>query len=323
MKMKKIIVLTIIAAFLLSSCNSIPELTEEERERIIQGSVFTPQNVETIKYVPYEVVKYVYPEEAKVETISVKSSNDNIVEEMIDQNSISVQTSSDFHNAIVEYSFIDGKIYDIFTSPNHVTDIRLAPGETISGDAAIGDSESWQLSTAISNENGRSVTHIYIKPATIGLETTIIIPTDQRTYYIRLISYENLYMVGVRWNYPQTMTFGTNQNQEVVNSTETQLSINVEAMNNQYDIKGDKVIWKPVSVFDDGVHTYIQFDPRFNSSSGAPALYFLPKESTSESKMEVVNYIIRGNLYITDFVLQDKEAWYLMADKKNVKITRK
>lgn len=321
--MKKAIYILITLALLFPSCSSVRQLTDEERSRLIEGSVFQPEPTTTIEYIPYEVVRYVYPEEGIVKEDRNHKNQGELLEDATENSSVTVQSTADFRNAIVEYSFVDGKIYDIFTSPDHVTDIRLQPNEVISGEAAIGNANAFQLTTSASTENGTSVTHIYIRPVTTGLDTSMIIPTNQRTYYLRILSYEDLHMVGVRWNYPILYTFPSpTGGTETDASIDTGISISVENLNYNYKISGDNTVWKPVVVFDDGVHTYIQFDPRFNSSAGAPALYLLPTRSSSESKMEVVNYVIRGNLYITDFVIQDRQVWYLMSDKHSVKISR-
>ena len=317
--MKKILYFAAIA-LLVTSCSTVSTLTEEERAMLIEGQVFSNQEVYSkVEYVP--VVKYVFPEENKIITSPGGSvpTRDEIISGAIDESLVTADADTEFLNSITEYNFQDGMIYEIVTSPKHVTDIRLAPGETISGDAALGDSSSWQMSTALSSENGRSVTHIYVKPVSSNLETTMIVPTDQRTYYLRLRSYDELHMLGVRWLYPGITTFG---NPASDGASEATISLDVASMNFDYEIKGDDTFWKPVRVFDDGIRTYFQFDPRFSTSSGAPALYLLPKKSNGKSKAEVVNYIVKGNMYIADFVLQDKQAWFLMTDKDEVKITK-
>lgn len=302
----------------MTACSTFTPLTEEEQAMLIEGHVFTEEDNPTkVEYVPVEVVKYVFPEEGKIVETQSQADSEEIVSDAIENSVVTADANTEFLNSITEYNFQDGKIYEIFTSPKHVTDVRLAPGETISGDAAIGDSESWQMTTAVSSENGRSVTHIYIKPVTSGLETTMIIPTDQRTYYIRLRSFDSLHMLGVRWLYPGIATFGNPDGQ-----VDPGIDLDVSELNFNYKISGDKPFWRPVAVFDDGTRTYFQFDPRFSNASGAPALYLLPKKSNGASKAEVVNYIVKGNMYIADFVLQDKQAWFLMTDKDQVKIAK-
>ena len=326
MKITTLTAIGILAAFVLISCSSISPLSEEEAAMLVEGTVFEPDETEKTVYVPVETVRYIVTDSNNSDRIENDSSTDipedatsfgDYLNSSVARNTVSVGSGTDFTNAIVEYNFLDGKIYEIFTSPNKVTDIRLAPGETISGEAAIGDSESWQMVTATSSEKGRAVTHIYVRPVTSGLETTMIIPTDQRTYYLLLTSTKNVYMVGVRWKYPGIATF------EASADSIPSVSISVENMNSNYTIKGDNVFWKPTMVFDDGLRTYFQFDPRFNTSAGAPSLYLLPREGSNTSKAEIINYVIRGNFYIADFVLQDKQSFMLMTQDNRVEITRK
>ncbi len=326
MKQNSVKIIVPLLLLFLTACSSTVELTPEEQASLIQGTVFKTEETVRIEYQPYEVIKYVYPEEQKIVVPNTQStSSGEIIENKLEENTINVESASDFVNGIVQYNFLDGKIYDIFTTPGHVTDIRLSPGESISGKAAIGDSESWQIDTAVSSENGRSVTHIYVKPVTIGIETSMIIPTDQRTYYINLKSFESMHMVGVRWNYPGVMTFGSDiaTSTSNIDGSKTEITISPDALHTKYKISGSNTIWRPTAVFDDGIHTYFQFDPRFSNSAGAPALYLLPSPLASEKNIEVINYVVKGNMYITDFVLQDKQTWLLMNDKAKVKITRK
>ena len=327
MKITRLAAIGLLASFILISCSSISPLSEEEEAMLIEGTVFEPDETEKTVYVPVETVRYVLTSDDKSIRIENDSSSDIskdaetagvYLNSSVDMNTVSVSSETDFRNAIVEYNFLDGKIYEIFTSPNKVTDIRLAPGETISGEAAIGDSESWQMVTASSSERGRAVTHIYVRPVTTGLETTMIIPTDQRTYYLLLTSTEDVYMVGVRWKYPGISTFGSSSDASIPS-----VSISVEDMNSNYTIKGDNVFWKPTMVFDDGIRTYFQFDPRFSTSAGAPALYLLPRKGAGTSNAEIINYVIRGNFYIADFILQDKQSFMLMTQDDRVEITRK
>ena len=188
MKITRLTAVGILAAFMLISCSSISPLSEEEAAMLVEGTVFEPDETEKTVYVPVETVRYIVTDSNNSDRIENDSSIDipedatssgDYLNSSVSRNTVSVGSGTDFTNAIVEYNFLDGKIYEIFTSPNKVTDIRLAPGETISGEAAIGDSESWQMVTATSSEKGRAVTHIYVRPVTSGLETTMIIPTDQ------------------------------------------------------------------------------------------------------------------------------------------------
>ncbi len=319
--MKKAWILLIIVLTLIS-CGSTKriELPLVALDNINDGEVF--ESEKTIQYIPIETIQYVVVES---EINEAKSSlPEDLISSATVNNTVTVDENS-FRNSIVEYFFEDGKIYDIFTSINEVTDIRLAPGEEISGEAALGDSASWMMNTAITSESGRQTTHIYVKPISSGLSTSMIIPTNQRTYYIRLRSFTNLNMVGVRWKYPELKTFNSfSSSTEGINSAIPDIHIDADNLYWAYTFSGDtKVWWKPIAVFDDGIHTFIQFDSRFSLTSGAPALYLLQKEKSNKNKAEIINYLIRGNLYITDSILAKGQALLLVSDKDQLKIVRK
>ena len=71
-----------------------------------------------------------------------------------------------------------------------------------------------------------------------------------------------------------------------------------DALNFNYRISGADVPWKPVQVFSDRRHTYIQFTDAAVLAGDMPALF------TGEGKGQaLVNYDARGNAYIADRVL--------------------
>lgn len=326
MKKYSLISIILIIAIVFSSCatsKTIP-LTQEQLEKLIPLNQEIVENTVTIeKEVPVESPYYVFIKDNQDGKSGVLTQEELL--KSVNEGNIVDTTSltSTFGNTIVEYYFEDGKIYDVLTSINEVTDIRLQPGEEISGDAALGDSSQWLLTTSSTTENGKSVIHIFIKPTAAGLSTSLIIPTNYRSYYIRLRSSEDLNMIGVRWKYPEFKTFSSPSFSSTTTETTTS-SVNIENINWDYSISGDnKIWWKPISVFDDGDKTYIQFDPRFSSSSGAPTMYLLPKNTSSNKEAETLNYRTKGNLYIIDGIIDKTQGLLLMSEKQTVKITRK
>lgn len=300
-------------------------MSQEQLDSLVQLSplVDEPEKV----YVPMETIRYVFPDTPMGVPMVIDEKTDATPEELVSgslpDNVMTVTSPTDFTNSIVEYDFFDGKIYEIFTSPNRVTDLRLAPGEAMTGDTAIGDSTRWQFAATSSQEYGQPVQHLFIRPSVAGIDTTMIIPTNYRTYYLQLRSYEDLYMVGVRWRYPQVFTFaadGTAQNVQQVSEG----LVSAADIDFGYQISGNNQIsWKPTAVYSDGIHTYFQMDPRFSTTAGAPALYLLPdKGSSSEKNLEVINYRVKGNLYIADFVLTGKQAFMFMAFKNDSKVDK-
>ena len=96
--------------------------------------------------------------------------------------------------------------------------------------------------------------------------------------------------------------------------------MNTDQIDFAYKIEGkDSLTWKPTGVYSDGIRTCLQMDPRFENFTGAPALYLLPTKNASDSNLEVVNYRVKGNLYIVDFVITDQQALMLMAYSGNSK----
>lgn len=324
MKNKLLSLAITLIPLVLGGCASAPRLSEADRAALVPATVFTePERTVEVKEV--EVVRYVYPETGVIsETKSPNRPGTDPSTTAQDESTVTVTSSMDFQQSIAEYDFLHGRIYEVFTSPDHVTDIRLAPGEAVSGNAAIGDALSWQLEQTQSTEAGQTITHIYVKPTLAGLETTMVVPTSQRTYYLKLKSFEKMHMVGVQWRYPVPFTFaGSASALSGQASDSPRILVDVENTNYSYKIQGQNIFWKPTNVFDDGTHTYFVFDPRFSSSAGAPALYLLPSKHSQSNKVQVVNYRTQGNMYIADFVIEDNQAWLLMAENTQVKVTRK
>lgn len=313
--------------FFLIGCSTT--LSDEQLNSMVPLTEMVSEPEKII--VPVEKVRYVFPDTAMVVEQTFEEQNGATDEELVgasnEENITTVTSALDFRNTIVEYDFEDGEAYTIITSPTAVTDLRLQPGEQITGDAAIGDPSRWQFQVSNSTENGQPVCHLFIRPHSPGLQTSMIVPTNYRTYYFSLRSTENVYMLGVRFRYPLSMTFSGSVATDAYGNDVPHVAdslVNVDQINFRYKIEGkDSLVWKPTAVFSDGIHTYLQMDPRFSNSTGAPALYLLPSKNTSESNLEVINYRVQGNVYIVDFVLEEKQAFMLMAftnDKKQEKV---
>lgn len=93
-----------------------------------------------------------------------------------------------YFNAVQSWPFEPGARYKIYTAPMYVTDVALRPGEQIQGQIAAGDTVRWLTAVGSSMVNGLQQQHVYIKPTRPGLETNVVIQTDQRTYFADLYS---------------------------------------------------------------------------------------------------------------------------------------
>ena len=80
--------------------------------------------------------------------------------------------------------------------------IELQSGEKLVGEPQIGDSVRWNLSPAMYGSGTSSTSVIVLKPQGPGLDTNLLITTDRRAYYLRLLSKPDDYVARVAFAYP-------------------------------------------------------------------------------------------------------------------------
>ena len=207
--------------------------------------------------------------------------------------------SGDYINSIVRYDYAEGIIYQVYTSPKHITDIRLEEGEAVNGSPCAGDTSNWSIVHTVSGSGKNTREHLIVKPFKPGLETNLIITTNKRTYYLEIKSFNETYMAGVSWTYP-------NNQMENISSKTLRKSIgeniSLDNLNFDYKIKisGD-ALYKPVSVFDDTEKTYIQFSPKI-SQRELPPLFVL----TDGKETQLVNYrySVERHCYVVDCIFE-------------------
>lgn len=160
----------------------------------------------------------------------------------------------------------------------------------------IGDAVRWQIAPAIGADNK---TQLVVKPINIGLETSLVIITDKRTYHIKLISRDKDYMSKIAFKYPSNMAkqwqdyYQKTQQLKANNSTIDGISL--DELDFNYQIKGcNKCNFKPVRVYNDGKQTVIEMPKSLNRDS-APALLIKSKQGN-----ELVNYRVVKGKYIVD-----------------------
>lgn len=174
----------------------------------------------------------------------------------------------------------------ILCKPLRVTEILLAPGESVEN-AAAGDSERWMIQPV----EGR----VLVKPKAPGIETNLIILTARHTYHLTLKSGAK-YMRRVAFYYPvEIVAAEANRKAELErrirqNSTPTPLA----KLDFGYTVSGPEVPWKPVQAFDDGERVYIEM-PEKLMASDAPALMV-----SADGVDALVNYQVNGRYYIVD-----------------------
>ncbi|HFD86423.1 MAG TPA: P-type conjugative transfer protein TrbG [Gammaproteobacteria bacterium] len=212
-----------------------------------------------------------------------------------------------YFNSIMQYDYEPGALFQVYTAPLRLTDIQLRPGERIMGKPAAGDTVRWILGVNESVANDQIQQHVLVKPTRAGLNTTLYINTNQRTYLLELSSHPKTFMAAVNWRYPQeelnTAYNAARAKQERDSST---LADNVDISRLSFDYRISKRSgspdWTPTQVFDDGKKVYIRF-PKARANSEAPALFIV----TEEGDQALVNYRVKGDMYIVDRLFQQAE----------------
>ncbi len=205
-----------------------------------------------------------------------------------------------------------------------VCDIALQPGEQVNS-IQLGDTARWNVEPAISGTSATQTLHLIIKPLDVGLETSLVVTTDRRTYHIRLRSHRTEYLPQVSFMYPnevlakwQTIQYRAQQVKESNTIPETR-----EYLGNlsfEYDITGSTP-WKPLRVYNDRVKTIVQM-PETMQQTEAPTLLVVRADGGlfSEPETVMVNYRVQGDRYIVDTVF-DKAILIAGVGSNQEKIT--
>lgn len=203
----------------------------------------------------------------------------------------------------VMYSYGAG-LPTVVCAPLRVCIIELQAGERIIGEPHIGDSVRWLISPAMYGAGENATPVIVLKPQTPGLDTNLLITTDRRAYYLRLISKPEDYVARVAFAYPDDDTRKWQQQIAAQHAAAKQekyavevppTMIAVEQMNFNYTIRGGDQHIRPVRVFDDGAKTYIQMPPDLQHRE-APVLLVVG----NDGKGEMTNYRVKDLTYIVD-----------------------
>lgn len=203
-----------------------------------------------------------------------------------------------FLNAIQQYPWSEGALYQLYAAPGQVTDVALQHGEQLvgPGPVAAGDTVRWIIGDTVSGTGPAQRVHILVKPTRPGLTTNLVINTDRRTYHLELRSTPDTYMASVSWTYPQDALIAlTARNRQAADMQAALPGIDLEALNFGYRIEGDRPDWRPLRAFDDGRQVFIEFAPSIAQSEMPPLFVANPK-----GEGELVNYRVRGRYLVVD-----------------------
>jgi type IV secretion system protein VirB9 len=189
-----------------------------------------------------------------------------------------------------------------------VCDIELQAGEQVNN-LNVGDTR-FSVEPAVSGSGASEVQHLVVKPLDVGLETSLVVTTNRRTYHIRLRSHRTDYMARVgftyledamaKWDAVRTREARLKQEETLPGTQEDLRDLSFD-----YEVKGSAA-WKPVRVYNDGARTVIQM-PSTMKQTEAPVLLVVRKDGgwlAGDDEAVTVNYRVHGDRYIVDSLFQ-------------------
>jgi type IV secretion system protein VirB9 len=189
-----------------------------------------------------------------------------------------------------------------------VCDVELQAGEQVSS-VNLGDAVRWLVEPAVSGDGPTAVQHLILKPLDVGLETSLVVTTNLRTYHLRLRSHRTDYMPRVAFSYPEQTAakWAALKQAEAVERKTNTIAATGEYLGQLdfgYRISG-RAAWKPVRVYNDGIKTIIEM-PKAMAATEAPTLLAVRDSGTPFKKDEqvMVNYRLQGSRYIVDTLFE-------------------
>jgi type IV secretion system protein VirB9 len=209
--------------------------------------------------------------------------------------------SADGNDGRVEYTFGSG-MPQVVCAPLHICIVELQAGERIISEPQIGDSVRWHVTPSAYGEGDARTELVVIKPSEVGLDTNLVLSTNRRVYYMRLVSRNRDYTPRIAFAYPQDAQreweahIAREKSREA--NTITTASLSVDDLNFAYEVQAEtrgSSYMIPVRVFDDGSKTYIQM-PAAMDKRETPALM----HKGLDGNLEMLNYRVKGNTYVVD-----------------------
>lgn len=210
--------------------------------------------------------------------------------------------------------------------PYQETVISLEPGEKFTN-VSSGDPNKWDYIVAVSGTGSEAQQQVLIKPHLPNIATNLVITTDRRMYNLRFVSMASGTPTrNVRFWYPEKMMTEVNSITAKEASSgviDTQSVVNVDHLNFNYSMSvqgggffSPAPAWKPIQIFDDGTHTFIQF-PQGVAQTNLPALWVM-----ENGQQALVNYRTKFPYFVVDKIFKQAVlAIGVGGDKQQVTIT--
>lgn len=145
-----------------------------------------------------------------------------------------------------------------------------------------------------------------------------VITTDRRSYHLQLTSTGKAAMAALSWSYPQDALIALQRAAARAESAAPVASgLELDRLNFDYGISGDRPAWRPLRAFDDGRQTFIEF-PASLGVGEAPPLFLVDRNGDAQ----LVNYRIKGRFYVVDRLFDAAELRLGTKDQDVVRISR-
>lgn len=204
----------------------------------------------------------------------------------------------------------------VLCAPLQICDIELQAGEQVRS-VQVGDSVRWSVEPAVTGVPPLEVQHVIVKPADVGLRSSLVVTTNRRTYRMKLASDREQYMASVSFAYPEdaqarwtelasSQPARSTRERPASGKPEHGTAVRADvlrALSFNYELEGDDPPWKPVRVYNDGLQTVIEM-PFAMRQTEAPTLLVIRAEGglfTSDDVVQV-NFHTDGTRYIADMV---------------------
>lgn len=189
---------------------------------------------------------------------------------------------------LMEYQHDPQREYVIYAGYGGLTPIALTPGSRITG-VSLGNPDGWRIDDRQSYGSGRSNTPLINVSPGPGARTTDAIVTTQAAdgmFSLRLVPHKTGF---------KRVTFrkqAQSNPARVAGRGASQANVGAS-----YRLRGDTVAWQPVSVRDDGRHTFVELRPG-SEASGLPVVVAIGPDNESRP----VNARKQGNTLVIDGV---------------------
>jgi P-type conjugative transfer protein TrbG len=198
----------------------------------------------------------------------------------------------------------------IVCAPVRICALELEPGERVTGDVQIGDTVSWNYLLLYYGSNAAAQTAVVVlRPTPAAMDTNLLLTTDRRVYYLRLVGHGSDYMSRVSFTYPEDSAARwqseikaheapppiTAPIAPAVNRDDVEREV-IANLSFDYNVTGGKKTpcIKPSRVYDDGAHTVIVMPACVNSRE-LPVLVV-----HADGKDIVTNYRYANGKFVVD-----------------------